>query len=473
MFHKPILFCLLLLFPAIIFAQSLSYSTYTIKDGLAGNQVYSIIQDNEGFIWFGTETGVSRFDGSTFRNYTIRDGLPDNAIIRVFPDSRGRVWLIPFNKSVCYFYKGKIYNQKNDPLLKDIIFKYSITNITETPNGSIILFGYREILELKPNGKFITHPFPGDETYVFAKTSQFLNGPDLFFAIANNIYKFSNGNIQFVKHAALNNTEYLNFSNTLNYWTSIKLDSLHLELPRENLQYKIPFPSINNINAINDSIVAINTIKGTFIFNLITRQTQRQLMPDHSITNWFKDSEGNNWLASANGGVIRIHSENFRSFSTLPNNSPLSIYSMYKDKNKILLGSDRKIWQLNGNMTLTPFEFPGSFNKTVSFITQNEGKYYFGAGFFLYSGSPEQGFNSTNLYSAAKNIAFKKDGTPFVSTSYGLMRMTHLPDIHHLLYFRSRTTTVSMVNDTCWFGSMNGLYTLKNDTTLQWMGSLC
>lgn len=77
------------LFTICLKAQSYNYINYTPKDGLAGSTVYSICQDKDGFMWFGTENGLSRFDGTHFKNFTIKDGLPDNEVLKVFPDSQG------------------------------------------------------------------------------------------------------------------------------------------------------------------------------------------------------------------------------------------------------------------------------------------------------------------------------------------------------------------------------------------------
>ena len=37
---------------------------------LPSDRVSKIVQDRKGFIWFGTSSGLSRFDGIRFRNYT-------------------------------------------------------------------------------------------------------------------------------------------------------------------------------------------------------------------------------------------------------------------------------------------------------------------------------------------------------------------------------------------------------------------
>src|SRR5579862_2704923 len=95
------IFCILLS-PHLSFSQEYSYTHYDIGDGLAGSTLYCITQDKAGFIWMGTEAGVSRFDGTHFINFTTRDGLPDLEILQVFGDSKGRVWMAPFRKAVCF-----------------------------------------------------------------------------------------------------------------------------------------------------------------------------------------------------------------------------------------------------------------------------------------------------------------------------------------------------------------------------------
>ena len=85
-----------------VYSQDYSYIRYDTQDGLAGSVVYDAIQDKEGFMWFATENGLSRFDGKNFKTFTTKDGLPDNEILKLFLDSKGRLWIMPFRPSVCY-----------------------------------------------------------------------------------------------------------------------------------------------------------------------------------------------------------------------------------------------------------------------------------------------------------------------------------------------------------------------------------
>ena len=50
-------------------------------------------QDERGFMWFGTENGLYRYDGSRFQAWTLKDGLPAALIEHLCLDAAGRLWL--------------------------------------------------------------------------------------------------------------------------------------------------------------------------------------------------------------------------------------------------------------------------------------------------------------------------------------------------------------------------------------------
>ena len=52
---------------------------YDVYEGLAGNKVTQISQDDQGFMWFGTHSGLSRFDSQNFVNFK-QDTLAANAL---------------------------------------------------------------------------------------------------------------------------------------------------------------------------------------------------------------------------------------------------------------------------------------------------------------------------------------------------------------------------------------------------------
>ena len=70
-----------------------SFKTFTARDGLAGDVVDAILEDRDGNLWFGTrENGVSRYDGQVFTAFTVEDGLADNAVWAIHQTREGDLW---------------------------------------------------------------------------------------------------------------------------------------------------------------------------------------------------------------------------------------------------------------------------------------------------------------------------------------------------------------------------------------------
>jgi hypothetical protein len=136
--------------PLTSLAQEYNYVHYDTKDGLAGSTVYDVCQDKDGFIWFATENGLSRYDGTRFTNFTVKDGLPDNEILSLFIDSKGRLWIGAFNKEICYYFKGKIFNKTNDSLIKKIHLEGFLSTVAEAKNGTIAFSDNKNIILLIP-----------------------------------------------------------------------------------------------------------------------------------------------------------------------------------------------------------------------------------------------------------------------------------------------------------------------------------
>lgn len=75
------LLIIFLLISAGLFAQQRRFVEFSVEHGLAQSQVSSILQDNDGYLWIGTQGGLSKFDGVEFVNYSTVDGLVGNSIV--------------------------------------------------------------------------------------------------------------------------------------------------------------------------------------------------------------------------------------------------------------------------------------------------------------------------------------------------------------------------------------------------------
>ena len=169
-----ILTLLFLLFLPVVFvyAQDLSYRQFTIEDGLPSNQIYDVHQDPDGFIWFATENGLSRYNGEEFINYTLFDGLPDTEIVGFFQDSKNRLWFRSLNGKLGFYKNGIFHNEDNTHFLKDAFLQNTIRNIVEDGLGNVYFSYYRLILKLTPQNELIKIDAPAHTGIVVDKKGQ-------------------------------------------------------------------------------------------------------------------------------------------------------------------------------------------------------------------------------------------------------------------------------------------------------------
>jgi len=73
-------------------------------------QVNVIFQDKSGFIWYGTNKGLFRFDGINQERFTAADSLPDDNVTAIAQDSLGRIWTGHKNGRLAFLEKGSIKN---------------------------------------------------------------------------------------------------------------------------------------------------------------------------------------------------------------------------------------------------------------------------------------------------------------------------------------------------------------------------
>ncbi|NKB72804.1 MAG: AAA domain-containing protein [Candidatus Latescibacteria bacterium] len=113
-----------------------TWRTYTTADGLASLKVDHIAEDRDGYLWFATSGGVSRFDGEAFRTSTPHDGLPANEVLYVLCDRQGRIWCST-PKGICW-YDGQTWH----PLMAgEAPLNYHVSSMYEDTQGRIWLAG--------------------------------------------------------------------------------------------------------------------------------------------------------------------------------------------------------------------------------------------------------------------------------------------------------------------------------------------
>lgn len=80
-----------------------TYEKYTVDDGLVSNDVTALLADENGQLWAGTRSGISRFDGAGWENWTRDTGLPGDSGIGFAADGAGGLWIAFRDEGVSHY----------------------------------------------------------------------------------------------------------------------------------------------------------------------------------------------------------------------------------------------------------------------------------------------------------------------------------------------------------------------------------
>jgi ligand-binding sensor domain-containing protein/signal transduction histidine kinase len=84
----------------------LKFTHLSVEDGLSQSTVWTILQDSNGFLWFGTADGLDKYDGYSFKAFQHTDGdstsIVDNFLNCLAEDKQGRLW-IGTDAGLCFY----------------------------------------------------------------------------------------------------------------------------------------------------------------------------------------------------------------------------------------------------------------------------------------------------------------------------------------------------------------------------------
>ena len=111
-----ILLCLIISLSVYLYGYAIlpiqfHFRHYNIENGISANNISALLQDQKGYIWIGTENGLSRFDGNQFtfyqKNNPLYSNFHANSINTIFEANSNELWLGTDNGIF-------IYNQVKD-----------------------------------------------------------------------------------------------------------------------------------------------------------------------------------------------------------------------------------------------------------------------------------------------------------------------------------------------------------------------
>ncbi|MDP4174881.1 MAG: two-component regulator propeller domain-containing protein [Bacteroidota bacterium] len=160
-------FLVILIIPSGILSQRktdqsrLKFERISVDQGLSQSSVFSICQDNKGFLWFGTLEGLNKYDGYNFTifkaNQSSKNSLSSSTIFKIYEDKRGNLWIGTLGGGLNKYDKEKecfvryMHNSSDPFSISDnnvrAIFEDSNNNLWIGTNNGLNVFD-------RKNGKF-------------------------------------------------------------------------------------------------------------------------------------------------------------------------------------------------------------------------------------------------------------------------------------------------------------------------------
>lgn len=134
-------------FTHVLAAQpaNLKFSHITLEHGLSQSTVNAIVQDAQGFMWFGTQDGLNRYDGyavTVFKqSASDTNSLSDNSIWCLLNDSRGDLWVGTLRGGVSRYIltEEKFVSYHHSPTNPSSISEDNVTALFEDSRGNVWL----------------------------------------------------------------------------------------------------------------------------------------------------------------------------------------------------------------------------------------------------------------------------------------------------------------------------------------------
>jgi hypothetical protein len=482
-------------------AQQYTYTQYTEKDGLAGSTVYGMTQDRQGFLWFATETGVSRFDGIHFTNFTTADGLTANEVFGTCPDSYGRIWMISFSKMICYYKDGKIYNSSNDDLLRRIrneslvrdIHEDEYNNIIITTTGSTIIVHRQEI---SYDSYFYSYTFD-KSSWLHTNMNPGRNeqpGKE-FNRLPDNIKKWVKGyfpqllfTIYWNKKAASSGIYFAMANDTLLVLDQNKTAPLIQKIPT----------TLNYTAFLDSNMVAVKQTNTMLLYDIRERKIKEKYTLPCIVNEIFIDREGEYWFSTRGQGLFKLASPSFENYKCSSKGMNFSISNIQQRGKDIYAGDDNGgFWKydtlqhsLNNvsrirndflfpdNLLVNPCQYlfrqvyPAQYEKfsfpLKSVFKQGEKLLISSSGYVLLMKIPKMIITDT-IFSGRSTCSFGSEGSYYIGTLNGLYKIdrnkskSYLGDLDKGLASRISFMAKSS-NGVIWVATTgNGVIGIKND----------
>ncbi|ALJ05427.1 hypothetical protein APS56_09985 [Pseudalgibacter alginicilyticus] len=345
----------------------ISLSKITPAGGVAYSQVTTILEDNQGLIWFGTNNGLFSYNSIDIKRYSHLQNdvstLPTNRINTLYKDRNGKMWVTTENGLSAYnvkknnFERFSIKDQFDNFIGKDIISFFE-------DNEDVYWFADENGFgTINPTTKRAVYQTINNKTSSVSLLSidqakciwVFYDDGDIYYKLkdSNTFQFFAKGISNPIRSVLIDDgLIWIGYESEGLLCMDIYGKTKHHFNSKKNETSKLPSNEIRSIIKDENNQIWAATYNGIVIIknfkvNLIIDQQKYPELPNHSIWSLYKDSHKNIWIGTWMGGMA-FHSAYNNSFlhynqstskKSLSDNI-VSCFVQVPNKSDILIGTD-------------------------------------------------------------------------------------------------------------------------------------
>ncbi|MDO1500313.1 two-component regulator propeller domain-containing protein [Winogradskyella maritima] len=503
---------LILLACSFGFAQT-KFAHFTTSDGLPNSLCYGLTQDHLGYLWIGTDDGLSQFNGREFTNYRTNNGLKSNYAIVPFKlknrlitstwgsglyvkngtqfkrlavnDSISKIDNLFFHKNFLWSVnnsKDYVYKPVNDTIYKQYVFALKLVN-----NFPV----FKDNLGIHD----VSHKFKSvnDELFLFGDVSKTNSLKGIFkikdLKTIQPVFRFIDDN-DITDISAFNKNYIISSKSKIFIASKTKiLNKIQPRIINEIIDRVIPYnQNFLVISRDNKNIRLLRLIDNLGNI-LIDYNTQLNIISN--VSDVLIDNENNIWISTYGQGLYCVYSPEKLQFTTIKNSNNKLITDIANVKNSNFLLTDSELLVANTQEVEKAFAVKNN-PKTLSVFNDSLIVSAIGKGKKL--DIPNAAIKEVNTTLSVFNtevglISIKEDvlkipelnfeykdrrflyllindvdyinGKIYVATNDGLLTISETTNNSRI---KSQINTLIKDKDTLWVGANSGLYKITNDS---------
>lgn len=333
-------------FPSPLSAQRYNFFNYTVNDGLVQSQALAITQDRDGYLWIGTQGGLSRYDGKRFISFAEAGGLASNIVFSLCAAPDGRLWA-GTDKGIAVYDKNgfRQINVSNDPQ------QNIIATVLATSSGRVYARAKGKLYECS-TGKAVEELLPGKTAAYITFIALSPSGELWCAALGKGLFIKGKNGWRHIDYPVLKKDQKPWLIRKIHFYgqdTLLLSNSGFYHIEEDSIR---PDTFLNAQGWENLSITSISSDAAENLWlgrsagammitpeKKIIRFSSANGLSDTRTESFFRDRENNIWIATDGQGIFRYSSSPFVLYNEkngLPN--PV-IMSVIKQADKIWLGT--------------------------------------------------------------------------------------------------------------------------------------